>query len=81
MKFANFKPYNKLDYFDCYYIGLFYFNLDVFRILFGQLYAFAYTNKNKSSFCLFQYNLQKDILKYIGLKVENIIINKDNFSS
>ena len=83
MILKNFKPYNKLDYFSCYYKGIFhildYFNLNVFSILFGQLYAYAYTNDNKSSFCLFQYSLHKDIFKYTGLKVERILVDRDNF--
>ena len=83
MKLQNFKPYNQLDYFDCYLRALFhilnYFHLDVRSVLLGHVYAYTYTNPNRTSFCLFQYNFKESVLENSGLCAEGILIDKSNF--
>ncbi|MBE7057151.1 MAG: hypothetical protein E7388_06925 [Ruminococcaceae bacterium] len=79
MILKNFKPYNHLDYFDCYYKAMFhimdYFGIDVYRFLLNQLYVYKYCDEGKYSFSLFQYSLQQDTLEYTGLVREKVLIN------
>ena len=81
MILKNFKPYNQLDYFDCYCKAMFhimdYFQIDVYRFLLNQLYGYRYTKNDKFSFCLYQYSLQQDTLEYTGLIREIITLSEN----
>lgn len=79
MILKDFKPYNQLDYFDCYCKAMFhimdYFHIDIYRFLLNQLYGYRYTKDSKYSFCLYQYSLQQDTLEYTGLIREKIALS------
>lgn len=79
MILKNFKPYNNLDYFDCYYKTIFhimnYFNIDVFRFLLNHLYVFSYKKEDKFSFFLTTKTVDVDIFKISGLLREKIYFN------